>query len=79
MRSLREVLVNLAVGPVLSGWTLDAAFGISDDGFTIVGRGKNPSGQTEAWIAVIPEPSTSLLLGLGIAGLAVLRRRSATT
>ena len=77
MKSLREVLVNLAVGPVLSGWTLTRAQAISDDGLTIVGFGNNPSGQREAWIAVIPEPSTSLLLGLGIAGLAVLRRHCA--
>ena len=79
MRSLREVLLDLALGPILSGWTLLEATGISDDGLTIVGEGINPSGQSEAWIAVIPEPSTSLLLGLGLAGLAMLRRRSAGT
>ena len=39
--------------------------GISDDGKTIVGYGTNPEGNTEAWIATIPEPATLLLLGLG--------------
>ena len=77
MRSLREVLIDLAVGPVLSGWTLLAATGVSDNGVTIVGHGINPSGESEAWIAVVPEPSTALLLGLGIAGLAAMRRSRA--
>lgn len=43
---------------------------VSDDGLTIVGWGSNSSGQEEAWYAVIPEPSTGLLLGLGLAALA---------
>ena len=76
MQNLRDVLVGLGLD--LTGWTLRESY-ISGDGLTIAGSGTNPSGQREAWIAVIPEPSTSLLLGLGVAGLAVLRRRSAPT
>ncbi|MEE8147130.1 MAG: hypothetical protein V3T24_05970, partial [Longimicrobiales bacterium] len=86
VRSLREVLVDLALGPVLSGWTLSRATAISDDGLTIVGNGLNPSGQLEAWIAVIP-PTTLvpvfapydfapvLLAGLVIGGALVLVSR----
>ena len=58
----------------LTDWTLEGAVSISDSGTTIVGNAKNPLGQQEAWIAVIPEPSTGLLLTLGLVGLAVARR-----
>jgi hypothetical protein len=33
------------------------------------GYGTNTSGEVEGWIAVIPEPSTALLLTWGLAGL----------
>lgn len=69
MRSLRDVLVN-DYGLDLSGWTLEAASGISADGRAIAGLGTNPSGEHEAWIAFLPEPSVGLLLALGFAGLA---------
>jgi uncharacterized membrane protein len=46
----------------LDGWQLKEARGVSADGRTIVGFGVNPLGQTEGWIAVIPEPSVALLL-----------------
>lgn len=57
----------------LTGWTLDTAYGISADGLTFVGYGYNPSGDTEAWVATVPEPATIILLALG--GLALLRNR----
>jgi probable HAF family extracellular repeat protein len=72
MRNLKDVLVN-EYNLNLTGWTLYHAEGISPDGLNIVGWGRNPSGQTEAWVVHIPEPSTSALLSLG-AG-AFLRRR----
>lgn len=59
MRSVRDVLsVEYGLGSELDGWYLNAATGISADGRTIVGYGVNPQGETEAWIATIPEPGT---------------------
>jgi uncharacterized membrane protein len=39
----------------LEGWVLSQALGISADGRTIVGVGENPSGETEAWVVVLPQ------------------------
>nr|AQQ74883.1 hypothetical protein [uncultured bacterium] len=39
----------------LTGWELHIAYGISNDGTTIVGQGKNPSGQIEGWVVVLPD------------------------
>ncbi len=74
LRSLRAVLIG-DFGLDLSGWILSGATGISMDGMTIVGTGYGPSpGNEEAWIAIIPEPSTALLIASGLAALAVGRR-----
>ncbi len=54
MKSLIDVLRNTyKLTPELIGWELNIAFAISTDGNTIVGRGTNPNGQTEAWRAHI--------------------------
>ena len=67
------MLIDLGLD--LTGWQLNNATGISADGLTIVGYGPNPNGDTEAWIAVIPEPSTGLLLMTGLLGFAYRQRR----
>jgi probable HAF family extracellular repeat protein len=72
MRELDQYLIGL--GADLTGWSGLIASDISDDGLTIVGRGGNPSGQNEAWIAVIPEPATGWLLGFGLLSIAWRRR-----
>ena len=72
MKNLKDVLVK-DCGLDLTGWTLSAAYGISDYGLTIVGAGYNPSGSEEAWIATIPEPATICLLALG--SLMLIRRK----
>ncbi|RIL05000.1 MAG: hypothetical protein DCC71_12000 [Proteobacteria bacterium] len=38
-------------GLPISGWALDSAIAVSDDGHTIVGIGRNPSGVQRHWIA----------------------------
>ena len=50
VRNLREVLTN-DFGLDLTGWRLEAASGVSDDGLTIVGVGYNPNGVLKAWRA----------------------------
>ena len=50
VRNLTDVL-ELEYGLDLTGWRLTEAKSISDDGTVIVGNGRNPAGQEEAWIA----------------------------
>lgn len=71
-RALQDVLVN-DLGLDLTGWELTEAYGVSADGLTIIGNGWNPSGRPEAFLAFLPEPSTGLLLALGLAALARCR------
>lgn len=61
-RRLYDILTDLGVE--IDGWNLDRVTGISENGI-LVGYGINPQGNTEAWIASIPEPTTLLLLGMG--------------
>jgi hypothetical protein len=64
MRSLADLLVN-DHGLDLSGWDLTSADSITPDGLTIVGYGRNPEGDLEAWIARLPEPTSVMLLMIG--------------
>ncbi|MBS3734378.1 MAG: hypothetical protein KGY99_05570, partial [Phycisphaerae bacterium] len=60
MHAVTEVLTDEGVD--LAGWTLTEAAGVSHDGGVIVGTGTNPEGDTEAWIATVPEPTTLAVL-----------------
>jgi len=62
MRKLQDVLENIFQLD-LTGWTLQGAYGISANGLTIVGEGINPVGDTEAWIATVPEPVSIMAFG----------------
>jgi hypothetical protein len=59
MRDL-EALLTDDYGLDLAGWILFHAADVSADGLTIVGFGRNPNYETEAWIAVLPEPTTTV-------------------
>jgi hypothetical protein len=63
--NLRRHLLDQGLSEV-QGWTLEEATDISDDGRTILGYGINPQGETEAWIATIPEPSTFIIAGAAL-------------
>jgi hypothetical protein len=56
----------LNAGIDLTDWDLSQVVDISDDGTVITGRGINPAGGSEGWIAVIPEPQSLLLLLVGL-------------
>lgn len=75
MEDLQDLLVAAGANG-LSGWTLTGASSVSADGRTFAGTGRNPAGNTEAWIATlaIPEPSGLLLALLAAVGLACPRR-----
>lgn len=77
MQSLRDLLI--ASGIDLSDWVLGPATAVSADGMTIAGTGQRLSmgGTSEAWIAVIPEPSTWGLLLVAVGATAILCVRSA--
>ena len=72
MRSLQNVLTS-ELDLDLTGWTLTTARAISNDGLKITGYGMH-NGISEAWVAIIPEPSTLGLLLLG--GVSILHCRS---
>lgn len=72
LQSILETDFNLD----LEGWELRKATDISADGTMIVGWGINPDGHSEAWLAVVPEPATIVLLSFGL--LAVTRRKKST-
>ena len=80
MRSLRDALVH-EYGLNLDGWSIDYATCISTDGSAIAGIGTSPSGETQGWLAVLPEPcgGASLLLLGGTKAMRRGRRWRGTT
>lgn len=77
MQSLRDLLI--ASGIDLSDWVLGPATAVSADGLTIAGTGQRISmgGTSEAWIVVIPEPSTWSLLFAAFGAMVIFCARSA--
>jgi uncharacterized membrane protein len=55
LRQIREYLLSQQVASV-TGWILQEPHAVSADGTVIAGSGRNPNGQNEAWIAVVPRP-----------------------
>jgi probable HAF family extracellular repeat protein len=72
MRSVADVLQTYGVTP--TGWHLSRVEGISADGFTLAGTGTDPTGHLQAWVAVLPEPSSGVAV-LAAATLLLVRRR----
>ncbi len=78
MRRLQDVLTG-TLGLDLDGWELTGAYAVSRDGNTIVGTGINPTGNVEAWVARIPEPTAlglMLVVCTNARGGARVRERS---
>jgi len=55
MQDIQSLLTKAGVSSV-QGWILTTARRVSTDGTVIVGTGRDPSGQQEAWRAVLPLP-----------------------
>ena len=58
LQHLQDILAS-SYGVELTGWSLTKALALSTDGTTLVGYGTH-YGQTEAWIATVPEPSLGI-------------------
>lgn len=75
MQDLRQVLATeFGLADELAGWTLFDVSDVSPDGLAMVGTGRNPEGQLEGWVAVVPEPSALALLVTGLGALIWTRR-----
>jgi probable HAF family extracellular repeat protein len=58
---LQDILVEeFGLGSELAGWQLRYAFGLSDDGLTLVGLGTNPDGFAEGWLVQLDRSLTTI-------------------
>jgi probable HAF family extracellular repeat protein len=73
MRSIEDALILQGVA-IDEGWSLLAASGVSSDGLTVVGEGRDPQSYPQGWIAYLPEPSYAC--AAAALALAALTRRS---
>jgi len=55
IRDLKTVLEGLGLD--LTGWTLSEATAITPDGLTLTGKGNDPGGVNQSWIAFLGDPS----------------------
>jgi probable HAF family extracellular repeat protein len=61
--------------PEVSGWHLGGTESISDDGLVVAGIANAPNdGPNYSYVATVPEPSSTILLAIGFAGLLCGRR-----
>jgi len=61
-------------GVDLGGGQLNYSAGVSWDGNVVTGTGRK-DGQRQPFVATVPEPSSAVLIGLGLSALALLRRK----
>lgn len=73
MRRLDGVLADLGVD--VAGWQLDSVTGLSADGRTVIGIGRDPSGRYTGWVATVPEVGMPRAVYLVTAALLTRRRR----
>ncbi|MFO0973922.1 MAG: hypothetical protein U1A27_10860, partial [Phycisphaerae bacterium] len=74
MRRLQDVLAA-DYDLVLPGWRLNDARAISSDGLAIAGVGRNPNGDGEAYLVLLPEPASAGLMILTLLARAACRVR----
>ena len=77
-RFLKDVLIEAGVD--LTGWGIGNAYGISDDGLTIVGNATNPDGERVIFIAEltpVPVPAAYWLFGSALGLLGWMSRKKA--
>lgn len=87
-RGLTPVDLNTLLDPADAGWNLAVAWGINDNG-QIVGQGTNSLGELHGFLltpaelsaecdtcsASVPETGTLALIGIGLIGMSLCRRR----
>lgn len=73
LQTLQTVLSD--AGCNFSGWTSLLVTDVSFNGLTLCGFGTNPTGQTEAWYATIPAPTSVALISMAGLSLMCKRRR----